>query len=89
MLDRALSHGRAAHPEVQVMTVVVDDDPVSFLVVLSMRAELLVLGRSTRPGNRTSPVDALVRQAACPVLVVPPSRQRSSELTGMLAPAHG
>ncbi len=74
-LDRALEPARAARPTVQVATVVVDDDPVPFLVALSTRAELLVLGRSRRPGRRASPVDALVRQASCPVLVVPSARR--------------
>jgi nucleotide-binding universal stress UspA family protein len=72
-LDRALEVAAAAHPTVEVETVVVDDDLVPFLIGLSNRAELLVLGRPTRPGHSASPVDALVRQAACPVLVVPAS----------------
>jgi hypothetical protein len=33
------------------------------VLTLSTRAELLVVGRSTRPGHRDSPVDSLVRQA--------------------------
>ncbi len=74
-LGRALEPARAAHPGVEVATGVVDDDPRTFLAALSTRVDLLVLGRSTRLGRRASPVDALVRQAACPVLVVPPTRQ--------------
>jgi hypothetical protein len=58
-----------------VATVVVDDDLVSLLAALSLRAVLLVVGRSRRPGHRASPVDVLVRQAACPVLVVPSDRR--------------
>ena len=72
-LDSAVGHAKAAHPAVQVGTVVVDDDPVPFLAALSARAALLVLGRPRHPGQQASPVDALVRQAACPVLVVPPT----------------
>jgi nucleotide-binding universal stress UspA family protein len=71
-LDHAVEHAKTAHPEVEVRTIVVDDDPVAFLVALSTRAELLVLGRPRRRGQQVSPVDELVRQAACPVLVVPP-----------------
>ncbi len=74
-LDRALEPARTAHPTVQVATVVADDELVPFLAALSTRAELLVLGRSRRPGRRASPVDALVRQATRPVLVVPPARR--------------
>jgi hypothetical protein len=71
-LDTALARARAAHPEVEVTTIVVDDELVPFLAALSTRARLLVVGRSRRPGQQASPVDALVRRAACPVLVVPP-----------------
>jgi nucleotide-binding universal stress UspA family protein len=92
-LDRAVEHAKAVHPTVEVETVVVDDDPVPFLAALSARAELLVLGRPRRPGQEVSPVDALVRQAACPVLIVPPTRQRSSPSVhagsaGSSAPVH-
>jgi nucleotide-binding universal stress UspA family protein len=73
-LDAALDHARAAHPEVDVATVVVDDDLVPFLAALSLRAELLVVGRSRRPGRQASPVDVVLRQAACSVLVIPPDR---------------
>lgn len=86
-LDRALERAKAAHPAVHVTTVVADDDPVQFLTALSTRAELLVVGRSTRPRHRDSPVDALVRQAACPVLVVPPPWRSSRVPTGALAPS--
>jgi hypothetical protein len=77
-LDRALEGAEATHPGVDVSTVVIDDDLVPFLTALTTRAELLVLGRSTRPGHRACPLDALVRQATCPVLVVPPARRSSS-----------
>ena len=85
-LDAALDRGRAAHPDVEVATVVVDDDLVPFLGALSLRAELLVVGRSRRPGREASPVDALVRQAACPVLVVPPGRHSPCTTTARAFP---
>ena len=78
-LDSALARARVAHPEVEVATVVVDDDPVPFLAALSTRAELLVLGRPSRLGQ-ASPVDALIHQAACPILVVPRTRRPSNPL---------
>jgi nucleotide-binding universal stress UspA family protein len=84
-LDRAVEHAKAAHPAVEVGTVVVDDDPVPFLAALSARAELLVLSRPRRPGQEVSPVDALVRQSVCPVLIVPPTRWRSSPPMRILA----
>jgi nucleotide-binding universal stress UspA family protein len=86
-LDRALERAKAAHPAVHVTTVVADDDPVQFLTALSIRADLLVVGRSTRPGHRDSPIDALVRQATCPVLVVPPPWRSSRRPMGTLAPS--
>jgi hypothetical protein len=70
-----VAHAKAAHPAVDVRTVVVDDDPVPFLAALSAQTELLVLGRPRCTGQQASPVDALVRQAVCPVLVVPPTRR--------------
>ena len=88
-LDHALERAKTAHPAVHVTTVVADDDPVLFLAALSICADLLVVGRSTRPGERTSPVDALVRQATCPVLVVPPPWRSSSASPGVLAASGG
>lgn len=88
-LDRAVERARAAHPAVTVTTVVADDDPVPFLAALSAGAELLVLGRSRRPARETSPVDALVRRAACPVLVVPPVRRPLTAPLPTLAAAGG
>jgi hypothetical protein len=74
-LDSAVEHAKVAHPTVEVETVVVDDDLVPFLAALSARTDLLVLGRPRCTGQQASPVDALIRQAACPVLVVPPNRR--------------
>jgi nucleotide-binding universal stress UspA family protein len=78
-LDRAVERAKAAHPEVEVGAVVVDDDPVPFLAALTGQAELLVLGRPRRLAQHVSPVDALVRQAACPVLIVPPTPAHTSQ----------
>jgi hypothetical protein len=47
----------------------------AFALAAERGSALLVVGRSARPGHRASPVDPLVRQAACPVLVVPPARR--------------
>jgi nucleotide-binding universal stress UspA family protein len=76
-LDRAVEQARAAHPAVTLTSIVADDEPVPFLATLSVGAELLVLGRPHRPARHPSPVDELVRRAACPVLVVPPVRRPS------------
>ncbi|WP_344253036.1 universal stress protein [Pseudonocardia hydrocarbonoxydans] len=74
-LELALSGWTIAHPEVPVETIVVQDQPAGFLLALSHRAQLLVLGRSVRGALLASiagsPVDALVRGARCPVMVVP------------------
>lgn len=85
-LGRAVEHAKTVHPEVEVRAVVVDDDPVAFLAALTTRAELLVLGRPRRRGQQVSPVDALVRQAACPVLVVPPVQPSSSARSAPVPP---
>jgi nucleotide-binding universal stress UspA family protein len=74
-LERALAAPRAAHPEVPVELVVAQDRAVELLAALTAHAQLLVLGRPRRTagdgGPAGSPVDALLRTAACPVLVVP------------------
>jgi len=88
-LDRALERARATHPTVHVTPLVVDDDLVPFLTALSTRADLLVVGRSTQLGRRASPVDTLLRQAACPVLVVPSARRAPNVRTGVLASTSG
>jgi nucleotide-binding universal stress UspA family protein len=88
-LDHALERARVAHPAVHVTPLVVDDDLVPFLTALSTRADLLVVGRSMQLGRRASPVDTLVRQAACPVLVVPPARRAPNVRAGVLASTSG
>jgi hypothetical protein len=74
-LDRAVEHANVTHPAVPVRTLVVNDDLVQSLVALSARAALLVVGRPHRSEQQASAVDALVRRAVCPVLVVPPTRR--------------
>jgi nucleotide-binding universal stress UspA family protein len=63
------------HPEVSVEIMVVQDRATDFLLALSHRAQLLVLGRSTRGALlgliAGSPAEALLRAANCPVIVVP------------------
>ncbi|NMH99304.1 universal stress protein [Pseudonocardia acidicola] len=74
-LEIALSASATAHPEVAVTPIVVNDRPAQFLLALSRRARLLVLGRSLRgplfSGIAGSPVEGLARRARCPVLLVP------------------
>jgi nucleotide-binding universal stress UspA family protein len=75
-LDADLAAWRLAFPEVDVRTVLADDEPVAFLGALGARAELLVLGGSARFTRlaRLAPSASsiLARSAGCPVLVVPP-----------------
>lgn len=82
-LDIALSTWVANYPSVTVKTLIVNDDATAGLVVLTHRAQLLVLGRSVRGATLArllgSPVDTVVHRSRCPVLVVPsdgPPRQR-------------
>lgn len=66
-----------AHPRVPVDVHPVRRDPAEALEQSAQGARLVVLGRSTRGRLLStvsgSPVDALVRWAACPVMVVPPA----------------
>ncbi len=74
-LELALSASTVVHPEVPVEMVVVEDRPADILVAVSYGARLLVVGRSARgallAGIAGSPVDDLLRDACCPVMVVP------------------
>ncbi|MHA6794285.1 universal stress protein [Pseudonocardia bannensis] len=74
-LEIALSAWTVAYPAVEVQPLVVNDRPAEFLLALSHRAQLLVLGRSERgtllSGITGSPVEELARQAHCPVMIVP------------------
>jgi hypothetical protein len=49
----------------------------AFAFAAERGSDLLVVGPSMQLGRRASPVDTLVRRAACPVLVVPPARRSS------------
>lgn len=75
-LDTDLSAWRAAYPDVDVRTVLADDDPAAFLGALAARAELLVIGGSARFARlaRLAPSASsiIAASAGCPVLVVPP-----------------
>jgi nucleotide-binding universal stress UspA family protein len=74
-LEQALSAWTIVHPEVPVEMVVVEDHTSDILVAVSYGARLLVVGRSAHgallAGIARSPVDDLLRNACCPVLVVP------------------
>ncbi|WP_214364464.1 universal stress protein [Pseudonocardia sp. H11422] len=74
-LGMALAAAAAVHPGVRVELLVVEDRPAEFLLALSQRAQLLVVGRSLRAvlfaGIAGSPAEALARRAGCPVMVVP------------------
>jgi nucleotide-binding universal stress UspA family protein len=76
-LDHALSAWTVTRPDVPVEKMVVCDRPTAFLITLSHRARLLVLGRSRRGAElgliAGSPAEELLRAARCPVLVVPPA----------------
>jgi hypothetical protein len=66
---------RLAYPDVDVRTVLADDEPVAFLGALAARAQLLI-GGSARferfAGFAPSASRTLATSAGCPVLVVPP-----------------
>jgi nucleotide-binding universal stress UspA family protein len=71
-----LAAWRITHPGVPVELHVAQGDPALALVDVSLRARLLVLGRSGRgrvlASVATSPVAPVTLRARCPVLVVPP-----------------
>jgi hypothetical protein len=95
-LELALSAWTIIHPEVRVETMIVQDRPASFLVAISHSAQLLVLGRAASSARVVeiagSPIDALLRSSACPVMIVPsdgpprstllPTRERAKALAG-------
>jgi nucleotide-binding universal stress UspA family protein len=74
--DADLSAWRLAYPDVDVRTVLADDEPVAFLGALAARAQLLLIGGSARferlAGFAPSASRTLATSAGCPVLVVPP-----------------
>ncbi|WNB86955.1 universal stress protein [Cellulomonas sp. ATA003] len=71
-----VSHRRASHPDVPVEPVVVVGDPRQALIDASQHAGLLVVGSRGRGGFTGmllgSVSQAVLRHAACPVVVVPP-----------------
>lgn len=76
-LERELQPVLKAHPDVPVDVVILHGYPSDLLVEQSESAGLLVLGRH-RPAHRVGPhlgsvVRAVLRETACPVLVVDPS----------------
>jgi nucleotide-binding universal stress UspA family protein len=90
-LELELSPWTVIHPQVHLETMVVQDRATDFLLDLSHRAQLLVLGRSTRGALLRliagSPAVALLRAAHCPVIVVPAAGPPRT--TWLPAAAHG
>ncbi len=78
LLDRELLH----HPRLRAQLVVRPQDAAPMLLDAAARARLLVLGRRTagtgRPSSGTG--SALLRYAACPVLLVTAARTGSGEV---------
>jgi len=76
-LDLALSAWIVIHPTVQVERIVAQDQATALLRELSVRARLLVVGRSGRGALLGlvvgSPAVDLLSRAQCPLLVVPPA----------------
>lgn len=74
-LELQLSPWPVIYPQVRIQTMAVQDKPAEFLLALTHRARLLVLGRSTRGALlgmiAGSPAQDLLAAAHCPVLVVP------------------
>jgi nucleotide-binding universal stress UspA family protein len=80
LLDRAVAAARAVAGETVIRGRLVVGHPAHRLVERSVEAELLVVGsRGHGPVSSLllgSVADACVRHAACPVVVVPPDRDR-------------
>ncbi|MCB0894049.1 MAG: universal stress protein [Nocardioides sp.] len=76
-VETLLRNWRTAYPDVAVVTRVVHQHPAEALVEASARADLLVVVRRVHGGPGTahlgSVARAVLRAAACPVLVVPPT----------------
>jgi nucleotide-binding universal stress UspA family protein len=98
VVDEMVADARAAHPEVPVTATVVEGDAVDVLTHAALDGDLIVLG-SHRHGRvphtvLDSTVDACVRRARCPVVVVPaalreraPARARRTRGTARPATA--
>lgn len=77
-LAAQLAPAVAAHPEVDVRSMVLNDARAAALLALSTRAQLVVLGApasGSLAGTGPSPVTALARRASCPVAIVLPARK--------------
>ncbi|MBJ8341305.1 universal stress protein [Antrihabitans sp. YC3-6] len=76
--DSMLAALRRKHPKVRAHSVLVEGFVVAYLLQSSDTAQLLVVGRTLGGGERPAHLDlishAMVRQAKCPVLVVPDNR---------------
>jgi nucleotide-binding universal stress UspA family protein len=75
MVTEVVAHARAAHPEVPLTVTLVEGDAADVLTHAALDGDLIVLG-SHRHGRvhhaaLGSTIDACVRRAPCPVLVVP------------------
>jgi nucleotide-binding universal stress UspA family protein len=90
-LELELSPWTVIYPRVHAEAIVVQDRPTEFLLALSHRARLLVLGRSQRGALlgliAGSPAGDLLRATRCPVLVVPATGPPRS--TWLPAGTHG
>lgn len=78
-------HGGAARANVRVVSHVVVETPVRGVTALAaeLEADLIVVGTAGRSGVTRwllgSVAEGIVRQAPCPVLVVPPERPQAEE----------
>ncbi|MCE0764439.1 universal stress protein [Pseudonocardia kujensis] len=92
-LDQLLSPWRIGYPDLRLHPLVVHGDAAAVLTMLSVDAELLVVGRSGRGALLRAvagaPGDDAVAAARCPVLVVPepaPPRREMLALPGSRGP---
>ncbi|OZF06429.1 hypothetical protein CH300_10275 [Rhodococcus sp. 15-1154-1] len=76
VLSERLAGWRELYPDVPVVPVVVEGNPVQELLDRARTAQLLIVGRSTRRGRTIlegSVGRRLVHRAPCPVMIVPSS----------------
>ena len=88
--DRAVAAALAEMPAPPVIArVLVEGEPVAALLEASRGALSLVLGRGRkgveREGAVGSIVERCIREARCPVIVVPPKSRDGAPETGLLA----
>jgi len=77
-IERALSELRPMWPDVSVRVEVVHEPPALALLSGSQDADLLVISRPVHGGwvhHLGATARAAIRESACPVLVVPPTRE--------------